>query len=711
MAQSPNLRVSKTDLKDKDWYINTIDWLITKAVTITDTALRLECINASNGVVDATVFKQTLNPYASGDVMKNLPGIIRDTDFITPIKEKNVGEYIVMPYKFFVTAENADLTLKRDAEIAKQVMDVLQTKVIEYITKAQTENQDIANLDLKSVVDKFKKELIDDMVIDAQNILKYINDFTHYDLLRYQAFIDYWTTQEFYTHRYIENGELYREALDVMNCYPMPNGNQFVEDFDGFVYKTRITFQEFKQHYSSLLTADEQEYLLHVKYDSRSGYYSAPVHLIRQRGNLDTFYTSDSNNEVHVGSEVMDLWKVWFIAEEEVQELKYIDSLNRLQYMHVDKNYKLNPDNNDLEINTIWKPKVYVAYRFGNDTTGIYVAPEELTVQRYDRRNNTVKLPIGGLKGLYKNKIINPIPKRLEPYLVIDRILLLNIERGVAKIKNNLLALPQGILNPDAAGTTLEKLQHMIADDTLIYDESAIDINVLTNGLRMLNRNSDAAYITTLWQLRANNKAEALEVANMNAERLGFADNNQTATNTNTNLTYAKLGSVLMITMFNSALEVDHIADLEYSKYAFINGKTLLFFDKSTETHIEKVINPIEHFYNKYGVTVSNAKINEDILNKFADVAFNASQNGEFDLASIAITATSPIEISKKLEEISEAKRAFDQQLETKKLQLLEEQNNLLKEQIIQKDRLQDKDDAANIKVAQITANARQRTT
>lgn len=710
MATQPNFKVSDSKKRSSDWYINAIDWLINKAQASNNKSATIDAINVANGIIPTSEFKQTLQPFANApEEIKNLPGKIRNIDFITPIREKNIGEYIGLPYKYFVTVQNPDVVMRRDAYVRELLNKELQEAFINYIKKVQEKGN--ANVDIEAIkekVNKLKQQLLDDEVINAQHVLDAINEFNGFEYQRINAFSDWWMTEEFYTYRYIRNGELYKELLDVAACYPISNNKDFVEDWDGFVYKKRITLQEFEQHYADRLTTSEQNYLKGIEYNASLGEYRVPVNLIYERGNLDNIsFPLDVDNKVYLSTESFDLWHIFFVAQSNVKELTYTDPIGKIQKMHVGNDYELNKAFGDIEINTIWIPKVYEAFRFGGSHTGVYVAPSPLAIQRYDERSNTVKLPIGGKKGLLRGIRINPIPLRLKDYSILDRILVLAIERAVAKHKADLLTLPQSIINPDKAGTTIEKYQHMLADDTLIWDDSQIDLQTVVQGLRSIQRNEVANYIKTLWDLRIANKQDAWEIANMNSERLGLTPDGQTATSAQTNLAYAKLGSVLMITVFNKALELDHLADLEYSKYAYINGKKFKYFDRVKEEDVEIDIDPIEHFYNKYGVSVSNSRVNENLLQEYKILARSMAQNGDFELASIAIDSTSPKEIQKKITKFIEAKQEYDAYIKEKELELLKEKNAIIANDQQLKILLQDKEDTKDVTVAAIQANAK----
>ena len=216
------------------------------------------------------------------------------------------------------------------------------------------------------------------------------------------------------------------------------------------------------------------------------------------------------------------------------------------------------------------------------------------------------------------------------------------------------------------------------ADNTLIYDDTQVDLNIVLQGLRVINNSGLAEYINILWQIRASNKQDAWDAANMNSERFGSTQSQQTVTNANQNIYRAKLGSTLMITMFNKALELDHKADLEYSKYAYANGKKGVFFDKKQGIFVDIEIDPFEHINSDYFPIVVNSKVEEDKLRKFEELAFSAAQNGDLDIASEAIDADSAPQIKKIIKDILEAKRAYENSIATRKEEIMLQTENAI---------------------------------
>ena len=181
-----------------------------------------------------------------------------------------------------------------------------------------------------------------------------------------------------------------------------------------------------------------------------------------------------------------------------------------------------------------------------------------------------------------------------------------------------------------------------------------IDPLLATQGLRIIGNSGIGEYLNVLWTIRANNKQDARDTANMNSERFGNTSGQQTVTNASQNIYRAKLGSTLMITMFNYALEIDHKLDLEYSKFAYANGKSGIFFDKKEGSFVNVEIDPLEHLSNRYFPIVVNSK-EEDKLREYKELAFSAAQNGDFEIASEAIDGNSIPQLKKIIADIAKS--------------------------------------------------------
>ena len=279
--QMPNLLVSDSEKQKSSWYKAMYDYTIAKAQSVNNRDYTEENINAANGIVSKRTFEEVLRPFQGTDSgkLKDLPGEIRDTDFITPIREKNMGEYIELPYKFFTTVSDPDAVMKRSYEVQQQVLKMLQEEFVKIVEASQKGETEVEMPDLKEEAEKLMDDFFDEKAINAQNTLKLINSLTEFDRMRIQAFFYWWATEEFYTIRSIENGEIIKKVISPLKAFPIPNGEDFVEDYDAFVYAEDSSFQQFLESHINSNDFDKEEidYIQKITIDSQTGRLSVPI--------------------------------------------------------------------------------------------------------------------------------------------------------------------------------------------------------------------------------------------------------------------------------------------------------------------------------------------------------------------------------------------------------------------------------------------------
>ena len=668
----PNQKVSFKEKQSPEWYIPCADYLVSRAISINDKDTTAMNLNAANGIIDKSVYKYILEPLqVDTNVTKNLPGTIRDVDFLTPIKEKNIGEYIELPYEYVVTVANNDVMQLRNLALAQDLSKYVSQLYINEVNKAISTGIDSKEVpDLEEYSRTFIKNYVDERAIKGQERLHFLNELTDFDTRRIQSFYYWWATEEVYTHRYLENGEVRVVTINPMEGFPLDNGEQFVEDMDGFVWRRRITFTQFYDHYRHLIRKEDEDMLdvLYNRYKNNEP-LTVPEQIFNTRlfGSLKTYYGDKEINDNFYQFASIDssLWvnKIEWKTLKEIKHLTYINALGELVELEVDEDYKLDKANGDIKLWSEWINTTMTMYRFGDQGLAIYTEPIENPVQRRDPKNlSKCKLSFGGKKGLLDGININPIPKRILPHLALYRIYTLQLERTIAKYKGNIMTIPKSMLINDEAGTTSEKYFYMMADNTLIYDDSRINMQDVAQGFRVVGNQGLERYLQVLSQIIQGIKDEAWDLANMNKERYGDTSNSQTVGNAKQNIYSARIGSTLMISMFNKMLERDHQADLEYSKIAWVNGKEGSFWNPMEDTFKYITINGEEHAETEYGIFVKNSAVEREKLQQHKEMAFSAAQNGDFELASKAIDAKSVVQLSKYVDEHAVALREFQEQ-------------------------------------------------
>ena len=648
----PSQRNTMEEKQNIHWYKKCYDYLIDSAISMhADKRVVKECLDAANGIIDLEMYQYVMNPLSADEpLLKELPGVIRDVDFMTPIKEKNIGEYINLPYSYNIRVNNSDVLIKRNIAL-KQALEVqLQQLMINMMNQQgmQTGVPTDTDLDLEKFRKEFIETWVDDRAIEAKQRLDLLNELTNFEILRIQNFYNWWATEEFYTYRYIDNGEVRIESISPMEGFPIDNGEQFVEDMVGFVHRFIINKNELIDKYRHRLSDDDWTYLNKIFKDAEDKYYRGaiiPYDVLSgrvQNNPIDDEIDTNKFNVNYKGRLTNDdntiiAYRVCWKTEKQIKILVYQNSIGETVEAEVSEDYEFNPEAGDIAINTEWINTVITGYRFGNDDyAAVYLAPEEELVQRRDKANSSMcKLPFGGKRGLLEGIKINPIPKRLVPYLALYRIYTLHQERTIAKYKGTIDILPKGLLG--GLNNAKKSWYYAKADNTIWYDETDLDFNTIAQGIRQLTDGGIERYIIGLAEIRKQIREEAWDLANMNDERYGNIGNQQTVTNAQSNMVNARLGSTLMIHMFNKALERDHTADLEFRKYAWIEGKQGSFIDKETGELVYVGFDGDSFLETDAGVFVRNSELDKDKLQQLKQLAFSAGQNGDFEMATEAI--------------------------------------------------------------------------
>lgn len=730
--QLPDQRTTRDAKGVRKFYQATYDNIISRAISLNDKTQVIDWLNAANGNISNSSIAYMVTPLiddTTKQAIGKLPGEIRETDLINTVRERNLGEYIGLPYKFEVSVHNEDAVMLRDAKVKKEVDMVVQQAIINELNALY--EQKVANgeeglnlnvsteeiPDIKEHIEKVVSDYFDDRAIQGQSLLELVNDINGFDIKRIQAFYYWWACEEFYTYREIVNGEVKMHVISPTDGFPIMGTEQFVEDGEAFVIRKKITLGELRSRYWDRLTKEEQDYINSLV-KNKGGYYTVSPVFLRSRSLLSeerSHYHTNQNREFRVlnSDEMFDeytiIWRTEVPITIKTTTDLYGDEIEEI----VDEGYE--PIDESEKVRKEWIEEVWIGKRFGDATSGVYLQPEPCAVQRYDRHTNRCKLPTGGKKGILIDVNQNPIPKRLISYELIDRIFGLQIERTIAKYQSHILAIPQSMINDDSTGTSKQKMFNIKADNTLIYDDTQVDFNIVTQGLRSIGLQPVAEHLRLLLDLKTHYREEGLQMANMNSYRLGDINPNAGKGVVQEGIYRASVGNVLAITMFNAALERDHNADLEFVKIAYVTGKKTSFYSKELKKVIYIDIDPFELLNADLGVTVHNAKIDQNKMDAYRNYAFSAAQNGEFELAAAAIEADTLPQIRKAIKDIVEAKKKLDAAMAQQQNESTRYAADLASQdkqaEIALKDKIAFNNNTTDILVAQINAGSKTEST
>lgn len=668
----PDQRVSDKVKQQAKWYIQNADYWISLALGQNDKTITQKFLDAANGLVDKSTYEYVLKNYVDklGDSAK-LYGEIRDVDFLTPIKERYMGEFINMFANYQVFNNDPSATLERNQYLAKRVMEYCNQQIINELNKNgfPTNQESIPQGKIEDVINEVLDNWIDDITITTQKRLELINSVVEAKDKYQQAYFYWWACEEVYTYREVYKDDVYLQVVSPLEYYRVDSGNRYVEDDDAGLRVYTMTIPQIIDRFRDEITDKEIQYLKTIyrsasPYDSdeRISFIKSLEDFAERKSVLSTtdeFLKQESNHWQQAVKIYHYVWKT------EVKQgiLTHIDQMGNIVETIVDPTYEFDAAFGDISLEWEWVNQVWEGWRIGGQHSGVYIKPRPILVQR-ERFNDTscCKLPYNGIVGLNKDNLRNPIPFRVLPYLALYRIYTLQQERAINKFKSWLL-FPESILADSDAMSTEDRLAIANKDGLFPFNDTEVTAGA-TQSIREIATGSLNNYIQTLDGLKQNLKAEAWEAANMNNARFGNTKDYGGKAVTENNYAQALMGSVWSLECFNLFRERDYVANIDYSKFAWIDGKRGSYVDPTTNQVKIVDLDGVSDFASNIGIYIRNNSDVQQKLNMMKELAFSASQNGDIDIAIEAITDNNLISIGKNIKKALEAKREYEMQLQ-----------------------------------------------
>lgn len=666
-----NQRVSIAQKEKPEWYIENADSIISYVVSNNDKSKTKKFLDAANGIIDEDTYKYVIKNYESILGSKGiLYGEMRDVDFLTPIKERYMGEFINMFYNYQVCNNDPSIVLKRNKEKAKIIMDWINQSIINELNNKDfpTNNPSQELPDIEKLIDDKLNDWMDDVVIRGQNRLELINTITEAKRVYQEAYYYWWTCEETYTYREIHNDDVSLQCISPLEYYRLDSGNRYVEDDDAGVRIYKMTIPQIIDRFRDELKDSEIKALEGIMTSASDGYISG-VEFIKNLSDFaerkKSFGTTHSDIEAEYKScnGSLDIYHYVWKTQIKIGILHHFNAINEITESIVDETYKFDKTKGDISIEHEWINQSWGGFRIGGKHSGIYIKPKPIDVQRENINNvSKCKLPYNGIVGLISDNHRNPIPYRILPYLTLYRIYTLQQERSIAKYKSWII-FPESLTSDSTKMTTEERIAAAVKDGTYFIDDADISQNAV-NSIRQVSTDALLNYIKLLDDLKRQLKEDAWELANMNNARFGNTKDYGGKAVNEYNFSQALTGSVWSLECFNSFRERDYLANLDYSKVAWIDGKQGSYINPNTN-EVEIVdIDGTSDFSDNIGINIRNNNDVQNVLKQMQDIAFAASQNGDFDLAMNAIQSKNIKQISKNIKDAVEAKRQFELQVQ-----------------------------------------------
>lgn len=670
--EKPDVFASEATKRGAVWTKAMCDWVIATAHSNNDKADIKAFLDAANGIVDESTYKYVMATYNSVNGRKeDLPGKIRDVDFITPIKEKYIGEFINTYNNYQVYNADIDVVTRRNADLRIALDGLLRQQFIN-IMNANGVQTGEPSKDLPSAEDFMKqaaKDWIDEEADRGQKTLDLLNSLIKANEKYIQAFYYWFCTESVYSYRDVRYNDVIFEIISPLEYYRIDSGNLFVEDDDYGMREFDININDIIGEYQEVLSKRDIAYIKDIIHNHEStGEYTVTPVMLRSR-EIAFNPTIDAQNAAPYHSlpstGVLKARHCVFKVPMKRGVLTYTNTYGEIEQKIVDEDYVLDTTLGDIDIEYTWVLQCWEAYRFGDKDWGVYTKSQPIIVQREEVNNlNHCKLPYNGLSRLMLLNNPKPIPYRLLPYLALYRLYTLVEERTISKFRSWLL-IPESFLADTKDMTMEERLDAANRDGTLVFDDSEIAKQQASlQAIKEIANTTMINYLMTINQIKQSIKQEAYELANMNDQRAGDIQARAGKAVTEMGLNQALIGSVWSLKIFDCFRSRDMMANLDAAKIAWIDGYEGSYVDPNTNEIVQVRVNGTDFVNSNLGIFVGNsAELNEQ-ARKLEEIAFGAAQNGNYDVAAEAVCNHNIASLRKYIKEAAEAQRQFELQKE-----------------------------------------------
>lgn len=658
--------------KDATWAAQCCDWIIAQGIGNRTNDIEQKYAILHGDIPDE-FYKKVLNPYnATNESYKRFPATMRNYDLMKGIIRRYVGEYIRNPHDFIVGANNPEVVINKDgklrAELAKLVEEKIAAKISESYQQWINEGNDPQQfnpqeaLDVEAFIKDFNENYIDEVSAQGQAILNVIRDITDDTLLYGRAYFDFVTFGECYTYSDVVGNQLIKRNISPRDAFPINTDNQFREDDDMFACRRKLTYQQIMDEFAIYLDETQMKFM--------ESYYAKQTPTTTSEFSFHTYekyfpqvcakfskedrdmFAKNPNMERDRNNDLYDVWHVVWRGEIRRAIVTYVNEVGMIAERIENDDYEINPELGEIKIEYIYEPQVYECVRIGTRNDAIY--PYDARAIAYNRGG---KLPYNGLNELLPGFDKFSIIDIITPYQVFYNIVSYHREMALAKNKLNILMIAKSLLGrvPE------ETIYRMIADGVLYVDDTQDQGMLRAQQVRVL-QSDIGQYVGQLGQLLQEVKEAANEQVDMTSQRYGEIANSAGKGTTEEAIVRGSMGSVILEYMVDCMREKDYARDMDYSKFAWIDGLNTSYRDENHDIkYISLDVNV--HSYADYIIKAKNSIKEQDKLRQLQQYAFSAAQNGDNMMAIAAIQGDNVATITQLIKKYQEQKDAHEEQL------------------------------------------------
>lgn len=603
-----------------------------------------------NGKLDIDkYYSYVQNPLGSDrQERKAYPARIRNYNIIKPVVDLLTGEKSRRPENYTVIAVNEDTVSEREQMLSEQLVMLLQQQFINRLNDlgvpTDVETQEIPTVE--EFLKDFERSYKDGRAKMGQEAMDYIHYTQKLPQKFRKAFFDYIITGYIRTYKGVAFDNIEYEVISPALLDHEKTSEDYIEDCGWVVRYSPRTVAQVIDDFHDVLTDEQIDSLESEKGDARSVF---------------NFLISDDLESINNVDGMVDVYHVVWKTFVKTGILSYIDEFGFPQEMEVSEEYK--PEE-DEHIDWFWKSVVYHGYRIGTD---MYLKIEPFPIQRYDGFNPAkVKLPYNGRSYSDRHARNISIVDLGMPYQILYNIFHYRLELSIAKNKDKILLMEYNTVPRQHGWDEEDFLYHADAHSIGWVDTTAEGRNgrqVNFNQFQVLDM-SLWNYITKQYELLNAIKDEWEESMGISRQRKGNIYASDGKSNTERAVFQSSVISEELFLKFEEFEETELNGLLDTSKWAWIDGINSSYINKDYRTAF-LALDPIKHANAKYGVFVTKSSEEIDKLEALKEYGVHyASNTKNPQYLTEILNSKNFSQIKQKFDEMMEAEREFEMQIE-----------------------------------------------
>lgn len=545
-----------------------------------------------NGHIDIDDYRLITEPFG-----KKLEGDWADVvnyPIIKPKVDLLWGEFAKRPKNFEVYVTNDDVTNKVLEEKNKLVFQNLEQLFVNTLNQQGVDTgmltEEIPTPE--AVQEEFASSYRDKRAILGQHSLEYIHQYCKLQEKFHLEFFHWLVSGEVYSYKTVENNEPYYEVVNVLDLdYDKDPDNQFIEDAEWVVRRKYMNPSSIVEFFYDDLGKNEQE-------------IKDAINKIETLGSNTTVFSASAPNlydrtgPQNVYNRLVEVKHVVWKSKKKVGICTFMDEFGVEQSIEVDEKFKPLKELGQT-VEWYWVNEIWEGYLIGTD---MYFRIRPIPVQRTSLDNlSKCKLP-------YNGRVLSAINSRNislvilgVPYQVLYNATFHRLKLAMAKMKDDMIQLDVNL-----------KPKNMSLDEWLLYGDATNILFIDRNkeGFRESSTHQSvlkmaSSTIQSYIELLRFIKSEWDEVCGVTRQRQGQINTSETVGGVERAVVQSSLITEIYFTLFDEFKEREYQGLLDYSKFAWIDGKKTSFVLPDSGKIVYLDIDPIEHSEAEYGIFVA----------------------------------------------------------------------------------------------------------